>query len=105
MIAREAVLGDSEVAELLRTRFVPIAIDNVDHPNMTPAEKAFFKPRFDLVLRGVAERVSDCGFSASLGVIPAGSKVPVGMALALADLREDFSLILPHRVKDEGYLK
>ena len=39
MIAREAVLNHPEVARLLRERFVCIAIDNVQNPNMTDAEQ------------------------------------------------------------------
>src|SRR3954452_17538215 len=41
MIAREAVLNDPAVAELLKDHFVPFAVDNVDHPNLTPGERAF----------------------------------------------------------------
>ncbi len=41
MLAREAVLNDSEVARILRERFVCIAIDNVDHPQLTPDEREF----------------------------------------------------------------
>jgi hypothetical protein len=41
VIAREAVLNDPEVVRLLRSHFVAIGVDNVAHPNMTAAEKAF----------------------------------------------------------------
>jgi hypothetical protein len=41
VIAREAVLNDPEVVRLLRSHFVAIGVDNVDHPNLTAAEKEF----------------------------------------------------------------
>lgn len=34
-------MNDPEVVELLRTRFIPYALDNVENPNLTPAEKEF----------------------------------------------------------------
>jgi hypothetical protein len=34
-------VNDPEVADLLRTRFVAFALDNVEHPNLTPAEREF----------------------------------------------------------------
>jgi hypothetical protein len=43
VIARGAVFNDPAVARLLRERFVPVAIDNVDHPNLTLAEEEFLK--------------------------------------------------------------
>ena len=45
MIAREAVLNDPSVAELLRTRFVCVAVDNVDHPQLTRSERAFLEDK------------------------------------------------------------
>jgi hypothetical protein len=45
VIAREAVLNDPSVVKLLRSRFVPIAVDNVEHPQLTAAEKEFLKDR------------------------------------------------------------
>jgi hypothetical protein len=41
VLAREAVLNRPEIVQLLRARFVAIAVDNVDNLNMTAAEKAF----------------------------------------------------------------
>jgi hypothetical protein len=41
VIAREAAVNDPEVVELLKTRFIPYALDNVEHPNLTPAEREF----------------------------------------------------------------
>lgn len=41
MIAREAVLNDPDVVALLRKYFIPIAIDNVGNPNLTPSEREF----------------------------------------------------------------
>lgn len=34
-------MNDPGVLELLRTRFVPYALDNVENPNLTPAERDF----------------------------------------------------------------
>ena len=45
MVAREAVLNNAEIVKILRSRFVPIAIDNVDNLNMTAAEKEFLKDK------------------------------------------------------------
>lgn len=45
MIAREAVLNDPEVARMLAERFIPIGLDNVDHPNLTPGERQFLKDK------------------------------------------------------------
>jgi hypothetical protein len=45
VIAREAVLNDPVVAGLLKDHFVPFAVDNVDHPNLTPGERAFLWDR------------------------------------------------------------
>jgi hypothetical protein len=43
VIVREAVLNNPEVARLLSERFVPIALDNVDHPNLTSGERRFLE--------------------------------------------------------------
>ena len=45
MIAREAILNDPEVVELLRAHFVCIAIDNVDFPQLTAAEREFVQDK------------------------------------------------------------
>ena len=34
-------MNDPDVVELLKTKFVPYALDNVENPNLTPAEKEF----------------------------------------------------------------
>ena len=41
MIVREATLNDPAVVALLREKFVPMAIDNVDFPNQTGEERDF----------------------------------------------------------------
>lgn len=61
--------------------------------------------RFDLVVKGVGERVSDFGFAAGLTVIPKGEKVPVGLLFSLADPGDDLSKVPPHRAKDQAYLR
>jgi hypothetical protein len=45
LLAREAVLNDPQVAELLKNHFVPMALDNVDHPNLTAAERLFLEDK------------------------------------------------------------
>ena len=44
MLAREAVLSDPEVVELLRKHFVCFAIDNANNSNTTPWEREWLKP-------------------------------------------------------------
>lgn len=41
MIVREATLNDPAVVALLREKFVPMAMDNVDFPNQTAEERDF----------------------------------------------------------------
>lgn len=45
MIAREAVLNHPQIVELLRERFVCLAVDNADNLNLTPADRAWLKNR------------------------------------------------------------
>jgi hypothetical protein len=45
VLAREAVLNHPEIVKLLRSRFVAMAIDNVDNLNMTAVEKAFLSDK------------------------------------------------------------
>ena len=61
--------------------------------------------RFDLLARGLGHQVVDCGFSASLTVIPRGKQVPVAVLFTLADPADDLSLVVPARANDERYLK
>jgi hypothetical protein len=61
--------------------------------------------RFDLLVRGMGTRVEDCGFSASLRMVPEGRKVPVALLINLADPRDDLARVPPHRAKHQGYLK
>ena len=51
MVAREASLNDPEVVKILTSQFVPLALDNVANPNMTPAEQEFLKG-FDSGIKG-----------------------------------------------------
>lgn len=44
MLAREAVLSDPQVVELLRKHFVCFAIDNANNSNTTPKEREWLKP-------------------------------------------------------------
>lgn len=61
--------------------------------------------RLDLAVRGWGERVSDCGFSASLLVVPEGKRVPVGVLLSLVDPASDAGRIPPHRIRGENYYR
>ena len=45
MIVRETVLNHPAVAQLLRQRFVCLAVDNADHLNLTPADQEWLKDR------------------------------------------------------------
>jgi hypothetical protein len=61
--------------------------------------------RFDLLAKGVGEQVIDCGFSASLTVVPKGKKVPVAVLFTLLDPSEYLAQIVPSRAGGENYLK
>jgi hypothetical protein len=61
--------------------------------------------RFDLVIKGLGERVEDCGFAAGLTVVPRGRKVPVGLAFCLADPDDELARVPPHYARDERYLR
>ncbi len=61
--------------------------------------------RFDLLVKGLGEQLIDCGFSASLHVIPKGKKLPVAVLFTLADPADELSRVVPLRANDERYLK
>jgi hypothetical protein len=61
--------------------------------------------RFELLVRGPAERTEDCGFSAALAVIPKGAKVQAAVLFELADPNDDLSRTPPHHCGDPDYLK
>ena len=61
--------------------------------------------RFDLVIKGWGERVEDFGFAAGLAVLAKGTKAPVAVLFSLADPKDDLARVLPHRSRDERYLK
>jgi hypothetical protein len=61
--------------------------------------------RFDLLVTGSAEQVIDCGFSASLTVIPKGKKVPVAILFTLADPADELARVVPLRANSKSYLK
>src|SRR5262249_36302335 len=50
---------------------------------------------FDLLVKGLGERVIDCGFSASLTVIPKGKKVPVAVLFTLLDSADNLARVAP----------
>src|SRR5690606_12063650 len=55
--------------------------------------------RFDLVVKGMATQVSDCGFSAGLTVVKKGTKVPVALSFRLSDPDSDLSRVMPAKVR------
>ena len=59
--------------------------------------------RFDLLAKGWGERVSDCGFSASLLIVPSGTRVPVGILFSLADPETGAGRVPPHKIKAYDY--
>ena len=61
--------------------------------------------RLELLARGDAERISDCGFSASLLVVPEKRRVPAALLLSLADPASDLGRVPPHRIRDERYFE
>jgi hypothetical protein len=61
--------------------------------------------RFDLLARGPGTQVEDCGFSASLRMVPKGQKVPVALFFSLADPHDELARVPPQRAKHNGYLR
>lgn len=59
---------------------------------------------FDVVAKGLGERVDNHGFGAGLTVVPRGKKVPVAVLFTLADPRDDLAKVPPRRCNDGGYL-
>ncbi len=60
---------------------------------------------FELMIRGWGVRVEDHGFSACLSVVPKGSPVPAALFFELADPRDGLAGVIPHRARDERYLR
>jgi hypothetical protein len=61
--------------------------------------------RFDLLARGLGAQVEDCGFSASLRMVPKGKKVPVALFFSLAEPHDELARVPPQRAKHNGYLR
>jgi hypothetical protein len=61
--------------------------------------------RFELLLKGWGRRVEDHGFSACLSIVPKDAPAPAALFFELADPSEGLAAILPHRARDEQYLK
>ncbi|MEX0718778.1 MAG: hypothetical protein WD066_19445 [Planctomycetaceae bacterium] len=61
--------------------------------------------RFDLVVKGMATQVSDCGFSAGLTVVKKGEKVPVALSFRLSDPNSDLRCVMPAKVRAHDYLQ
>ncbi len=101
MIAREAVLNDAEVARLLRDHFVCIAIDNVDHPQLTPIEKEFLS---DKGLKFCTQGMS--AFTAGGKVLATGGgfeaqPVRKMLAQALAKYQPEEKVVIPKPSAEE----
>jgi hypothetical protein len=61
--------------------------------------------RFELAAKGPARRIEDCGFAASLTVVPSGKHVPAAAFFTLVDPAADLARILPHRSRAVDYLE
>ena len=61
--------------------------------------------RFELLVKGLARRVEDHGFSACLSVVPKDTPVPGALFFELADPKDGLAGVLPHRARGETYLK
>jgi hypothetical protein len=61
--------------------------------------------KFELLVKGWGRRVEDHGFSACLSVVPKDAPAPAALFFELADPADGLAAILPHRVKDQNYLK
>ena len=93
-------MNDADVVQTLKTRFIPYALDNVENPNLTPAEKDFLS-RFDSGLKactiGMSAFTADGRKLASGGGFEAGS-VKTMLARALKDFQpETVSAEVPPR--------
>lgn len=93
-------MNDPEVVELLKTRFIPFAHDNVEHPNLTPAEKEFLSA-FDSGAKactiGMSTFTADGRKLASGGGFEAGSLKSL-LKKALAEFKpESVSATVPPR--------
>lgn len=85
------MLNDPETVELLKANFIPFAIDNVDHPQLTPPERAFLKDKgLDFSTQGMS-------------VFTAGGKVLAkGGGFEAAPVRQMLRKALKTYVPEEG---
>jgi hypothetical protein len=98
-------VNDPDVLELLRTRFIPFAHDNVEHPNLTASEKEFLSA-FDSGVKactiGMSSFTADGRKLASGGGYEAGS-VKSLLKKALAEFKpETVSATVPPRDEAAG---
>jgi hypothetical protein len=61
--------------------------------------------RFELMVKGLARRVEDHGFSACLSVVPKDAPTPAALFFELADPKDGLAGVLPHRSRGDTYLK
>jgi len=61
--------------------------------------------RFELMVKGLAQRVEDHGFSACLSVVPKNAPTPAALFFELADPKDGLAGVLPHRSRGDAYLK
>jgi hypothetical protein len=83
---------------------VPVGIRKADALGFVESKNGKVT-RFELLFKGWGRRVEDHGFSACLSVVPKDGPAPTALFFELADPAEGLARILPHRVKDEKYLK
>ncbi len=57
------------------------------------------------MVKGWGRRVEDHGFSACLSVVPRETGAPVALYFELADPADGLAGVVPHRARDEKYLK
>jgi hypothetical protein len=83
MNARAAVLNNPKVAELLKTRFVCYALDNVVNPQLTAAEKTWLKDR-----GGNASTLGMIVFTAGGQVLPHSANWDLSAPNLIANFQE-----------------
>jgi hypothetical protein len=96
----EPTLKDGRLTGVFRTN----AGDTGDLLGFVEAKDGRVK-RFDLLVKGLGEQVIDCGFSASLTVLPKDKKLPVAVLFTLLDPADYLAQVVPLRAGSERYLE
>lgn len=104
VMGKEARTLDLSVKQGRIEGAVPVGIRKADALGFVESKDGKVT-RFELLLKGWGRRVEDHGFSACLSVVPKDGSAPAALFFELADPTEGLAGILPHRVKDEKYLR